>query len=987
MRAKIKNYFLIFVILQIIVSPFTALGLDPADHSNDFKGIEKTIGNVNCSLDVSCWVKKGMAWAGYIILSVINIFLWLSVQVFNLSADLSLDYAAYSKNTAVAVYNGWRITRDFMNIFFIFVILFIAISIILQLQTYGSQKVLFMLIGVAIFINFSFFITQQIIVASNSMALFFFGPVKNTTILSSDILTALNPTQVLTGYKIDPKYLDESIKKDFSTNKQKLCEKSADDSKVMEVGGYKAWKNMVDTCMKQFKIDSPAIKEAEERILTDENNSWITIIATIVGGIAIILTAAFIFAAFAIMFLFRTAVLWILMILSPIAFMSFALPGGKGYWEKWRKTLLDQAFFAPVAMFMLFIVIKIIVLKDPATGLTFLQTYVLRGNTTTIGQSFIFNFYLVAQYIILLMLLGLSLYVAKNMGGHGASIAIKYGTTAANWVKGQAGKAGASPLRAARREMAEGARKVAEGEGGFLRHIPGAKATARAIIGSERQKIAGFEKQWSNLPAAEIAADLKSSKPMSRERLMGELGALTKQGRLDLVGSDRLKQIHGYMSGLGMDTKEIETYMPSLAKDSRTREKAVQNQKSDKVGFILKNSGEFARKTSAAGTLVPNDNQEFFEKYWGDSHLEEAGRAAHTDPVAAKSLKEFFDAMVHEYAPGKTGSAVKMDDIISGLEAKGNFKIAKALKTEEGEKIFKNNASGGTDFVTGSQVTEQKTKQTLQFKDSRVADIIRVGIPAGASPEDKKKTIDTINIADNKRLITLLEELSSIERRELRAMLKTQDPKLDQRVGMVEKERNKQVLQLEDQEIADRVKKVKTGSSQSEREDITNLMNSADDKKLSAILNKMADKKERQETKDAVNTVDPKLDQRIVKLMPELENIKADQIKIFNQMKQEDVQNFDYEGLKTRSSAAGININNILDSMIKGFNPAHLKTLAERGDNMMKEIMNKLTDGGTKTNVLDVAIKLEEPTGLNRKDLANYLISAPAVAGLLGLET
>ncbi len=1088
---KIKNYFLIFVILQITISPLISFAAPAAAPVNDFKNFEKTIGDVPCDLKVSCWVVSVMAWIGYRILQIVNVFFYVSVQIFNLSANLSLNYAAYSKNTAVAVYNGWKLARDFMNLFFIFVILFIAISIILQLHTYGSQKVLFRLIGVAIFINFSFFVTQQVIVASNSMALFF-AKSNDVSVFSSPIVTALNPQNTLKGYHITVKSIAESTKKMDVEQRKKVCEDVYTDAKITSIdikncdplvpncGFGKAEK---DRCLAgaENKLDAKnteaMLKDLEDSL--NPETALLPVIITTIGGIAVILTACFIFLAGAIMFVLRTVVLWILLILSPIAFMSFALPSGESFMRKWWSRLFKEAFFAPAMMFMLFIVFKIITYKDPATNLTFLERFVLQNNQTGIGESFVFNFYLVLQYIFLLILLGSSLVVARSLGAKGSSVAVSWGSKAAYFAGGAA--AGALITRPARRYAAGAAEKIAtakpEGRVGKalsgLAGLTGITAASRLIAGGEKKRIEDVEKQWSKYSPKETAASIGSGKFLTREGLVGRVGALAKENKLDLLKPEQLRQAHKYMSQLGMDTSKIETYMPSLAKDDAAREKAIQSQSPDKVGGILKNTEEFAQKRDAAGNVVgPNDNQKHLEKYWGEGHLEEADKAAQTDKTGKtkESLKEFFDAMAREYKTTNSDDVIKglesegkkaladairnkskglggtkdmdkiipelnttltpqgkmdlkaanqkynpskMDDITSGLEARGNFKLAKALKTEEGETIFKKNATGGKDFETGSQLTAQKAKQTLQLNDAGVANIIKAAIPAPGktvSEEDKKKTVDTLNAADTKRMVALLEELSATERRELRQMLKSRDAKLEQKVGTAERERTEQTLKLEDQEIADRMKKVTATSSEEERKEVANIGITANDKKLLEILEKLSPS-ERKELKNVADTTDVKLAERLVKSYPELatqktitmpngttkpESPEAERQKVFGSMKKEDIQNFDYAGLKTRTTP--IDLAKIIDDMIKSFNIGHLKALYEKEGQMREDFVNRLKVNvekdlgktpslgeapGSTVNANEIADYMAKK--LKRPEMANSIRTGPSVREILGL--
>jgi hypothetical protein len=78
------------------------------------------------------------------------------------------------------VQQGWRICRDFANLFFIAVLIYIAFAIILRLQKGDPKKLLFKVITMAIIINFSLMIGGIIIDFSQVMFKYFiFAPLSS----------------------------------------------------------------------------------------------------------------------------------------------------------------------------------------------------------------------------------------------------------------------------------------------------------------------------------------------------------------------------------------------------------------------------------------------------------------------------------------------------------------------------------------------------------------------------------------------------------------------------------------------------------------------------------------------------------------------------------------------------------------------------------------------------------------------------------------
>lgn len=69
--------------------------------------------------------------------------------------------------------------------------------------------------------------------------------------------------------------------------------------------------------------------------------------------------AAYVFFKAALLFMGRLLAFWFLMIISPFAFISTTFPSGNQF-NKWIGTLVGQAFVAPVFLFFIYIIMKVI---------------------------------------------------------------------------------------------------------------------------------------------------------------------------------------------------------------------------------------------------------------------------------------------------------------------------------------------------------------------------------------------------------------------------------------------------------------------------------------------------------------------------------------------------------------------------------------------------------------------------------------------------
>lgn len=690
-------------------------------------------------VNLECIIGRSLAWIGYKVLQISSLGLAIMSGLFNASAELSLSYSAYSRNTATAVYLGWRAVRDFINILFIFIILVIAISLILQIQQYGSQKILLSLVGVALLINFSFFITQQIINVSNSAALFFKKSItgESDSILNLDLasffVNQLNPQQFLTGYQPNLSAINPN--------------------------------------------DVAAIEKMNKEIKSSGDISILAIIVSTFGGIAVILAASFVLFAAALMFLARTIVLWNLMILAPAAFLFFVLPGARGSFQTWWKRLLNESFFAPIMLFMFYIDMRIL-----QSG--FIQQYVASKSVNTVGESVVFNYYLMMQYTLVILLLVKCLWVAKSFGAYGSDWMVKQWDKGLKKVTGGYGK---KPFyaagRAARSTVSPVAEKVltteSKGLGRFYK-MTGLKKGAEEIVARTKGDIDKEKNKLGKLSSKELSTKFKTSfGPTSSNENMAIMQLLQERDDLNMVGPEYLEKMHKRQSKLGISTKSIETWMPSLTGDNaERREKAVQRETADKTLDYLRIGGEFDFNASNP------KNRDLYLKTWGEGHLKEMykGVSAGDDSIMP-SAKNLLQGYVDKYG-------ADMDKIVNGLEQDNNHSAARFLKTAEGERMFqgmisKANAAMPTAPPTptpkrGTYAAKAQAKEDLQLEDEELVKNVILGEnkKLNATDEGKERIFEIVRQADDKRLgdiLYVLQMLAATERKELLQMMAKKD--------------------------------------------------------------------------------------------------------------------------------------------------------------------------------------------------------------------
>lgn len=233
---------------------------------------------------------------------IFGLVLWLAGKFFDKSVEYSVaSFSTLADSDSIKV--GWKTLRDVANLFFIFILLYAAIGMILQLPSVNGKRILVSVIVVALLINFSAFFTRLVIDSSNVAANQFYNAV------------------------------------------------SKSETARIGVGeGQRTITGISATFMNALPIHSVLAGAPGRTIINAVGISF--------GAVIMMLVAIFIFLAAAILFVVRTVTLLFLIILSPLAFLMYAFPNQKGLFDKWLDTLLKQAFFAPLYLLMVWVTIK-----------------------------------------------------------------------------------------------------------------------------------------------------------------------------------------------------------------------------------------------------------------------------------------------------------------------------------------------------------------------------------------------------------------------------------------------------------------------------------------------------------------------------------------------------------------------------------------------------------------------------------------------------
>lgn len=295
-----------------------------------------------------------------------------------LETTLSMDAKAIAGGP---ILEGWRFVRDIVNMFFILFLIVIGLGTMLRLESYNFRKLLVSLIMMALLVNFSLLI-GRIIIEVADVAQFSFLPAR--------VSVGGEGAEGISGVKF--------LYKQLST------------------------------------VHITSI--ADGFGITADASGAIATTFTILFQLALELGVMLTFAALAVFMLIRTVALWILLVLSPLAFALAVLPATKSLSSKWWTNFIKYALFAPIIAF--FLRLTLVFYQQ---GLGIATSWPLFNNTATAGSGppedliqYVNNLgatpggidfgqalSLGMVYVMIIALMWAGLIAAKNMGIFGAN--------------------------------------------------------------------------------------------------------------------------------------------------------------------------------------------------------------------------------------------------------------------------------------------------------------------------------------------------------------------------------------------------------------------------------------------------------------------------------------------------------------------------------------------------------------------------------------
>jgi hypothetical protein len=464
----------------------------------------------------------------------------IKFTIVNMKGILNLDQ---SENT---INDAWKIVRDLVNIMFIFVLLYVSIKTIVQ-GSADTAKMVSKIIVVAVLINFSMFFTKFFIDITNTAALSFYGSITESS----------NSTSV-----------------DGVTRKMTIAETFSNQVRLQNLYGN------VKNNIQQKRV-----------------NYTLVVLHAMGGAIVLFILSLILFVA-AIMLVSRFVILTILLITSSLAIGSFILPSlQKNIGDKWVKSLVGNALFAPAFLFMIYVSLRML------NGINILgPTNNAWSNLKDGGPELLINFAITIGLIVA------SLTVSKQIANSG-------GSHANNITKYMGNKAVGGAARLGRLTGGAGARAISNRISGDtvagrfakrgLNRVAGAsfdirstKIGKKADLGDASGK-GGYDKMRSNADKKrEATYKMVGENTTQEKRQMDQYYKLSEKYSQNETMKELLRLEKAKANTEKQKDKELD---PEKIKDLdaavQSMEQKIKNQKVKVYQEVERNHGDAAAKT------------------------------------------------------------------------------------------------------------------------------------------------------------------------------------------------------------------------------------------------------------------------------------------------------------------------------------------------------------------------------------------------------
>lgn len=274
---------------------------------------------------------------------------------------------------------GWTIMRDIANLGFVLFIIIIALATIVRFRDYEAKQLLPRLIGAAILVNFSLAIPSIFI----------------------------NFSDVLSNYFLNKIGLEQNEQGNFTmTGSAKFAlALGSIANPSLGLGSGDPTELLKDWAGEKTLLK--AVADFSQKL-------W---------GLMFLLVAIFIIGALGVLFLVRFITLHFLLVLAPIVWLFWVIPGLSGQFGAWWKKFLQTTFFLPISIFFLYLTIGVGKKLNTITQNADMSLFSAKGAGEGIR---VMMQQLAASYVVLAFLIG-SVIAGQKLSISGAENVLKTG--------------------------------------------------------------------------------------------------------------------------------------------------------------------------------------------------------------------------------------------------------------------------------------------------------------------------------------------------------------------------------------------------------------------------------------------------------------------------------------------------------------------------------------------------------------------------------
>ncbi len=257
--------------------------------------------------------------ADVILGNLVSITAWLFQGALNLVTDSNMSIVKV----------GWGVSLSIANNFFILILLAIAIATILGFDKYSYKTMLPKFIMVILLINFSMVIGLAIINIVQVPANFF-----------------------VTELSKNPSGAAASANQATMNIMQRMGSTNPIEYENDEINGI----------MAKFEESK---KDGKEPL----KDSFVSVLMLLIVKIFTNLLLIFVFLAGTVYMISRTFMLWMLLMLAPLAWIASLLPSLEKHWTTWWDKFIKWSIFAPAYLFFVYLGLKIYEAGPPNIGM------------------------------------------------------------------------------------------------------------------------------------------------------------------------------------------------------------------------------------------------------------------------------------------------------------------------------------------------------------------------------------------------------------------------------------------------------------------------------------------------------------------------------------------------------------------------------------------------------------------------------------------